>query len=74
MKFGFERKKENNASVVSEFILGDIILIWFKNDEMRFIGCPIFYLTRDKGIEIKHVHQLQNLFFALTGGELKMKE
>ena len=25
------------------------------------------------GIEIKHVHQLQNLYFALTGEELKIK-
>lgn len=26
------------------------------------------------GIKIKHVHQLQNLFFALTGEELTIKE
>ena len=27
-----------------------------------------------EGIEIKHVHQLQNLYFALTGEELTIKD
>lgn len=32
-----------------------------------------FYLTEYKTIEIKYVHQLQNLYFALTGEELVCK-
>lgn len=39
---------------------------------------PIIYQSRDIGVdtigqEIKHVHQLQNLYFALTGEELEIK-
>lgn len=31
----------------------------------------VLYYDRDKIIEIKYIHQLQNLFFALNGEELK---
>jgi hypothetical protein len=33
----------------------------------------IVYNTRKDSIEIEHLHQLQNLYFALTGEELKIK-
>lgn len=33
-------------------------------------GENFFYKTRTTEIKIKHVHQLQNLYFALTGEEL----
>lgn len=35
--------------------------------------CWQFVCTWDKFTEIKYVHQLQNLFFALTGNELEVK-
>ena len=34
----------------------------------------IFEIDPDAEIQITHVHSLQNLFFALTGEELKLKE
>jgi len=37
-----------------------------------YIGYPYEYAGTD--LEIKHVHQLQNLYFALTGEELEIKE
>lgn len=32
------------------------------------------YIEDLYGIEVKHVHQLQNLYFALTGEELQLKK
>jgi hypothetical protein len=33
----------------------------------------IVYNTRKDSIEIEHLHQLQNLYFAVTGEDIKMK-
>jgi len=33
-----------------------------------------YYGGNFTSVNVNHVHQLQNLFFALTGGELKIKE
>lgn len=68
LKFGFEitkqTKEDNN--------------IWtFKGSECKFELEQIIkfhlYDNMHFGTEIKHVHQLQNLYFALTGEELKFK-
>lgn len=40
------------------------------------ISMPYFEFTYDYGtesVEVKYVHQIQNLYFALTGTELKLK-
>jgi hypothetical protein len=38
------------------------------------VDMPFFEYNHDEiNIEIKHVHQLQNLYFALTGEELTLK-
>jgi hypothetical protein len=37
-------------------------------------GSPIVYDNKLLNTKIKHVHQLQNLYFALTGTELTIKE
>jgi hypothetical protein len=62
LKFGFE-KNVFNRWVHWNF---DLLLHedgeWFESDEL-----PMF-------IFLKHVHQLQNLYFALTGEELTLKE
>lgn len=42
--------------------------------ERRFEPCYQYNGIRDKGLELKYVHQLQNLYFALTGEELKSKD
>lgn len=36
-------------------------------------GERIDWVHKGSGAELKHVHQLQNLYFALTGEELKIK-
>lgn len=60
IRFGFEK-------VNSDYIL-------FKNDNLLMLSSS-FRLLADDGysmsIKIKYVHQLQNLYFALTGEELK---
>jgi len=60
VKFGF-RKRDNNYRVlwfINSFTLSE-------NEFKRFY----FGIS-----EIKYVHQLQNLYFALTGEELKLKQ
>ena len=58
VKFGFE-ESEFVFSKNMYFIKG--MQIWKCND---------MFLCDKNGIYIKHVHQLQNLYFALTGKEL----
>ena len=58
IKFGFEKIGKN-------FEKDNILILWNIIDK-----CYDFVHT-DKGIEIKYVHQLQNLYFSLTGQELK---
>lgn len=36
--------------------------------------CNEMFIADKIGVNIKHVHQLQNLFFCLTGEELKVKQ
>lgn len=66
INFGFE--KGNQA----QFIKGDWFAIFF--DKEDFYLWHIIDESELQGIKIKilFVHQLQNLFFALTGEELKM--
>lgn len=42
---------------------------WLNKIQLDQIGMAFYY----NGILIKYVHQLQNLYFALTGHELKIK-
>jgi hypothetical protein len=60
LRFGFEKKYKN-------YEMGDFM--FFKGSCSR-----ISYKLSLIGINIKHVHQLQNLYFALTGEELKLKD
>jgi hypothetical protein len=60
---------------------------WFRYNDGLFIKenlvvfiydgyCKVVFgsLTFVDGVKIKHVHQLQNLYFALTGEELTLKQ
>jgi hypothetical protein len=57
--------------------IGDIWEFW-KNSEWHLYEDGGWYLwngnVRVDCVEIKNVHQLQNLYFALTGEELKINE
>jgi hypothetical protein len=49
-----------------EFVIGtksehEYYTLWYKSKENGFVFFPV---------QIKHVHQLQNLYYALTGKEL----
>lgn len=57
LKCGFDIK-----SVPYHCINGNVVLYHSKGD----------FLYKYTGIEIKHLHQLQNLYFALTGEELEV--
>jgi hypothetical protein len=67
LKFGFEYISDYE-SYIKKFNTehhSDGVIIR-KND---FVLCDI-----DIRIQLKHVHQLQNLYFALTGDELKIND
>jgi hypothetical protein len=46
---------------------------WIKNNVFDFLLNSSFELDWYENAPCKHVHQLQNLYFALTGEELKFK-
>jgi hypothetical protein len=60
-KLGFSLKEDNQEN--EYFEKGHVKLIFFRNSHKTFH--VIF------GTDIYHVHQLQNLYFALTGEELQ---
>jgi hypothetical protein len=75
IEFGF--KKENNTIYsISDKLSSSEVGRWyfFKNENNSFTP----HIKRENkfswiGKEIKHVHQLQNLYFALTGEELGLQ-
>jgi len=62
LRFGFER---NDNYKIKEFVRGDMIIYTYNkvNKEVYYGICV--------EVKIKYIHQLQNLYFALTGRELK---
>jgi hypothetical protein len=74
LKFGFKKERHFDLIVYAihptDGILRSLLAIAYHEDGEHF--CNI----NDKWIpnKIKHVHQLQNLYFALTGEELIIKE
>lgn len=69
VKFGFYQEKEGNFNLD---VIEDVGLY------SRIYDNPfMFFLDVDSGVielnHIKHVHQLQNLYHALTGKELTIK-
>lgn len=71
VKFGFEKSVDNY------YKRGVCMSLEEWGDEKGNEGIGYFYMLRDEGImdmHIKHTHQLQNLYFALTGKELTIKQ
>jgi hypothetical protein len=62
LKFGF---KYNEDSQENEVYKNGIILLLLRRNPIRFT-----LLTTVFSIKLQYVHQLQNLYFALTGEEL----
>jgi len=69
LKFGFE-KDLNTKSNYFKRINEDYLTIY--KEGLWSIGIP--YENGGTDMKINHVHQLQNLYFALTGEELEIKE
>lgn len=63
LKFGFYKAGESDG------------VKWFNlNDDWELeLGEEIFFWVEDYPAEVKYVHSLQNLYFALTGTELTLK-
>ena len=79
LKFGFETRLINNCFL--EYYLSctppkykkDYVLRWWDaNNERRIFWSPVLSGTIHH-FPCKYVHQLQNLYFALTGNELEIK-
>lgn len=64
LKFGFN-KKSNGYIILTE--MKEALLVSFGNHNVSINGIAFNH-------SIKHVHQLQNLYFALTGEELTLKK
>ena len=78
LKFGFKKRIEFGMVVCDSW---QGLNYWFINNKDCFTlrGDPIYGLSYQGGIKpypeknIKFVHQLQNLYFDLTGNELEIK-
>lgn len=72
-KFGFQSESYNKTSALNGdiyYTLGGVdIVCEYLSGQWKFI----YKKSEFDYIEIKYVHQLQNLFFALTGSELTPK-
>lgn len=66
IRFGFKLDKD-------VYLLGldNVLVIEFLEDYAQLATIDSGLCT---GLDIEHVHQLQNLYFALTGEELKLSE
>ncbi len=67
LKFGWEQYHNTN-----HYFIGELTICYVNKN----LGFKIAYLdmVAIDSISIKYVHQLQNLYFALTGEELKLKQ
>ena len=64
LKFGFEYNYDETFLVLRNYMFGT-----FTTDESVDFGI-VYFRTTCGDTKIKHVHQLQNLYYALTGKEL----
>lgn len=67
VRMGFKKKK-----YFGEWTYNDIIT-FYKGLKQGYLGCP-HPEGEDIDVECKHVHQLQNLYYALTGKELSISQ
>lgn len=75
LKFGF--KNVDDEIDFSQWRINDEIpfqIFGNGSDRQEPFNYALEFDHDEKLIEIKHVHQLQNLYFALTGEELTIKE
>lgn len=77
-KFGFEEDNPNEHNGFMIFNSNGLYLNIFTGTEKGFLislsDVQTFQFLKPMGGNIKYVHQLQNLYFALTGEELIIKQ
>ena len=72
LKFGFITF--DSKQIYNEWFLNFDGILKYKIFHSKYTGVEEFTMPHsDKPIKLKHVHQLQNLYFALTGEELIIK-
>lgn len=64
LKFGFVKQRNH-------FLRLNLNGVFEEGDYLETFDCENFTFGYYGGLVVKHVHQLQNLYFALTGEELK---
>ncbi len=69
LKFGFEKLLIGDGN---EYLIDVNGLGWSINIKSKYVGFD--YLENTEIAKCLYVHQLQNLYFALTGEELQLKE
>jgi hypothetical protein len=67
---GYEMLSWKHETLLPSFDLGGINWADFDEPDYQFLT----YKVADEILRIDYVHQLQNLYFALTGEELKQQE
>lgn len=70
LKFGFEKLELSISEYVLSYIFNDFEIGYLKKRNVYMLR---WYQGHNLK-EIEYVHQLQNLYFALTGEELQIKE
>jgi hypothetical protein len=70
LKFGFGEELKDEWKILVNGCWS-FFICYYENQYNHWVGCGAEYCH---GKEIKYVHQLQNLYFALTNEELKIKE
>jgi hypothetical protein len=71
LKFGFKREPGRNSFVKP---IGESSDLWHFNDKMYIAGSIAVNVDHCTEVKCEYVHTLQNLYFALTGNELTLKE
>ena len=76
LKFGFEKTvtaTEGFFKVRIQYTIGRFFIL-NSNAEKPSFGIGLHDVWDGISLDLKYVHQLQNLYFALTGEELKVRE
>ncbi len=75
LKFGFEKIKDGKSYCADgKFTIKSKYFTVFKKGLITYNSIHGWYLDKKHfELDIKYIHQLQNLYFALTGEELEIK-
>jgi hypothetical protein len=77
LKFGFSDKEYKNGFIGIDFIGGNMIMDFALTKPLikgEWQTCYVYELSDYRFVKVNYLHQLQNLFFALTNQELTIKE